>query len=84
MGLVLPMGMKANVRQVRKGEMIAVPRGMPFWMYNDGKEPCCFLNVANIRSPMMHGGHMYEVGYCLPTHTCTCQVVLTVEYLSVC
>ncbi|MCO5561253.1 hypothetical protein L7F22_014874 [Adiantum nelumboides] len=60
MGLVLPLGMKANIRKISKGEVIAVPRGMPMWIYNDGEEPCTFLTFANIRSPMMHGRHKYE------------------------
>ncbi|KAI5066349.1 hypothetical protein GOP47_0018973 [Adiantum capillus-veneris] len=60
MGLILPMGTKANIRKISKGEVIAVPRGMPIYMYNDGEEPCTFLTFANIRSPMIHGRHRYE------------------------
>lgn len=60
MGLILPVGMRANVRRVTKGEMIAVPRGLPFWMFNDGRDRCCFLTYANIWTPMIHGHHMYE------------------------
>ncbi|KAJ7541856.1 hypothetical protein O6H91_10G079800 [Diphasiastrum complanatum] len=41
MGLVLPWGDRAiqrNVYRVQKGDVVAIPRGVPNWWYNDGDE----------------------------------------------
>ncbi|KAH7437765.1 hypothetical protein KP509_05G087500 [Ceratopteris richardii] len=60
MGLMLPFGTEANIRNIYKGEVIAVPRGMPLWIQNVGNQELTFLTFANIRDPMMHGCHKYE------------------------
>ncbi|KAH7437763.1 hypothetical protein KP509_05G087400 [Ceratopteris richardii] len=60
MGLMLPFGTEANIRNIYKGEVIAVPRGMPLWIQNVGNQEMSFLTFANIRDPVMHGCHMYE------------------------
>ncbi|KAH7437801.1 hypothetical protein KP509_05G089500 [Ceratopteris richardii] len=60
MGLMLPLGTEANIRNINKGQVIAVPRGMPLWIQNVGNEEMTFLTFANIRDPMMHGCHTYE------------------------
>ncbi|KAH7437804.1 hypothetical protein KP509_05G089700 [Ceratopteris richardii] len=46
MGLMLPLGTEANIRNINKGEVIAVPRGMPLWIQNVGNEEMTFLRFA--------------------------------------
>ncbi|KAJ7550093.1 hypothetical protein O6H91_07G093000 [Diphasiastrum complanatum] len=53
MGLVLPWGdrgIERYVYRVQKGDVIAVPRGVPTWWYNDGKERTEIVGIADTTS----------------------------------
>ncbi|KAJ7549396.1 hypothetical protein O6H91_07G052000 [Diphasiastrum complanatum] len=53
MGLVLPFGdrgIERYVYRVEEGDVIAIPRGVPTWWYNDGNERTELVGIADTSS----------------------------------
>lgn len=53
-GLAYPWDQSVHVLSVKKGDVIAIPRGVAHWLYNGAKEQFVVLGIADTsrgRSP---------------------------------